>query len=200
MTTFPLLVDPSDGEQHPFLAANANLVAIWTSTIDEGLITPAPSVTAPSSFTIDMGGVVSTVEHRSERITTNMRATAGALFSVTGTQYQADSDIEVWINSTRVLLGTTTVGDDNIFTIATNLPDGIESGDHTLEIMGVDLAGNEQTTWIGLFVDEPVLVETPNFELPRTGRDSDLVLSWSLALLVAGILVGVLGRRRGLHR
>lgn len=194
IATFPLLVDPSDGEQRAFLAANANLVAIWTSNTDEGLIAPAPSVTARSRFTINMGGAVSTVEHRSERITTNMNAAAGTLFSIIGTQYQHDSDIEVWINSTRVLLGTTRVGVDNTFIIATNLPSDIQTGEHTLEIVGVDLAGEEQTTWIGLFV------ETPNFELPITGRNSDLVLSWSLALLVAGVLVGVFGRRRGLHR
>ena len=164
------------------------------------VVAPAPPAPAPSSFTIDMGGAVSTVEHRPERITTNMNAAAGTLFSVTGTQYQANSDIEVWINSTRVLLGTTTVGADNTFVLTSNLPDDIEPGEHTLEIVGINLAGDAQTTWIGLLVDEPELVETPNFELPSTGHNSDIVLNWSLALLIAGILVGALSRRRGLIR
>ena len=175
------------------------LYAQWTQ-VPVQVVVPAPPAPAPSSFTIDMGGAVSTVEHRPEEITTNMNATAGTLFSVTGTQFQANSDIEVWINSTRVLLGTATVGADNTFILTSNLPDDIEPGEHTLEIVGVNLAGDAQTTWIGLLVDEPELIETPNFELPSTGHNSDIVLNWSLAILVAGILVGALSRRRGVHR
>ena len=120
--------------------------------------------------------------------------------SVVGAHYQSGSTVEIWINSTRVHLGTANVGRDNTFDLTTTLPIDIEPGVHTLEIIGTDIAGNSQTTFIAVTILEPGNIDEPTFELPVTGHDSDLLTNWSLALLVAGILVGVLSRRRGLLR
>jgi uncharacterized repeat protein (TIGR02543 family) len=180
------------------------LFAQWTQ-IPVQVAPTAPSVIAPapppSSFTIDMGdGSWCLVEHSNERIATDMSVPVGARFSVHGTQFQPDSDIEIWLNSTRVLFGTATAGIDNTFVLTSNLPDQIEPGEHTLGIVGINLAGDLQTTWIGLLVYDLDRVETPDLELPITGRNDAVVLNWSLALLVAGLLVGVLSRRRELLR
>gem|GEM_PF-2464580 len=180
------------------LFAQWTQIPVQVAPTDPSVIAPAPP---PSSFTIDMGdGSWCLVEHSNERIATDMSVPVGARFSVHGTQFQPDSDIEIWLNSTRVLFGTATAGIDNTFVLTSNLPDQIEPGEHTLGIVGINLAGDLQTTWIGLLVYDLDRVETPDLELPITGRNDAVVLNWSLALLVAGLLVGVLSRRRELLR
>ena len=114
--------------------------------------------------------------------------------AVSGRGFEPGSTVEVWVFSTPVLLGTTTVQADGSFAATLSMPSELASGDHTIQAEGLIASGVTRALALGITFD------TRPTELPVTGNDSDLLANWALALFVAGVLVGELSRRRRLLR
>jgi hypothetical protein len=76
----------------------------------------------------------------------------GRTIQISAEGFAAQSDVEVWVNSTPVLLGTVTTDAVGTFTQTFDLPAGIEVGDHILTLSGTAQSGSEAIVSIGLAV------------------------------------------------
>ena len=109
--------------------------------------------------------------------------------------------IEVWINSTPVLLGKVTADETGAFTADLELPQGVQAGEHTLTLKGVGDKNVELVTSIGLTVVEKAVDELDDRDKEDSadsGRDlSDIpVIPTVLLLLVLLVLAGFSTVRR----
>jgi len=109
---------------------------------------------------------------------------------VAGEGFQPGSVVYVWLFSTPQFLGELTVGTDGAFSGALPLI-GVEPGEHTLQVSGVNFNGQVRTANLGVIVDAPDV--TGN--LPTTGQSFG-ALKWMLMMLgIGGILLAARRRR-----
>jgi hypothetical protein len=76
-----------------------------------------------------------------------------------GKGFAKDAVVEVWINSTPIMIGTTKTDADGTFNETLPLPEGIEVGEHTLTVSGELADGTMGKTSIGaIVIDSPETV------------------------------------------
>ena len=93
--------------------------------------------------------------------------------AIQGEGFAPDTEVEVWINSTPVKLGTALTDSQGSFSKTFDIPPGIELGAHTLTLNGVLADGNLARTSIGLVVmDVEETSEEPTDE-DSSGSDGD---------------------------
>jgi hypothetical protein len=76
----------------------------------------------------------------------------GRTIQISAEGFAAQSEVEVWVNSTPALLGTVTTDAQGAFLQDFDLPAGIEVGDHILTLSGTAQDGNAAIVSIGLVV------------------------------------------------
>ncbi|MCC5949256.1 MAG: fibronectin type III domain-containing protein [Nitriliruptoraceae bacterium] len=141
----------------------------------------------------------------------------GGMVEVSGYGFAPGSSVDVWLFSEPHLLGVVEVGADGTFAAALALPEGIEPGEHTVQLNGVSVDGALRSASTLVFVAEtepmedeaappervvaaaergstPVSGTTP---LPRTGVGSgSLVLLALLGIGLGGSMLRAGGRVR----
>jgi LPXTG-motif cell wall-anchored protein len=126
---------------------------------------------------------------------------------VTGEGFTPGSVVDIWLMSTPVFVGEATVDPEGSFTTTFDLPDGLELGEHTLQLNGVADDGTNHNVALGLVVDAAPtagdddappagIVSGRDQELPRTGAESSTLTTWALLLFTAGAALLVASRRR----
>jgi hypothetical protein len=83
---------------------------------------------------------------------TQLVVAAGATVAVAGEQFQAGTQVKVWLRSTPQLLGTVTVNPDGSFASSLPIPAGLEIGNHTLVLQGLNNKNELQNAQASLLV------------------------------------------------
>jgi hypothetical protein len=99
-----------------------------------------------------------------------LQAITGRVIQFSGQGFASNSIVEVWINSTPILLGEVTTDDTGSFTAEFELPIGVEVGTHTLTLKGVGDNAAELVTSLGLNVIEDDVENAPD-NTPDTDSD-----------------------------
>ena len=81
------------------------------------------------------------------------RVTEDGIFSLSGSGYEPGSNVDVWLFSDPVLLGTVLTGDDGSFTANYEMPEGTTVGSHTLVIQGNTADGKKLELRLGFQVE-----------------------------------------------
>ncbi|HEY0188429.1 MAG TPA: fibronectin type III domain-containing protein [Cellulomonas sp.] len=109
---------------------------------------------------------------------------ASGSVQVSGTGFLPGSTADVWLFSTPYLLGQVTVGADGTFAQEFALPEGIETGAHTIQLNGVGTDGSVRSLSTGVVV----LADAASTPLASTGAQSVPLGLLGVALLGLGIL------------
>lgn len=121
----------------------------------------------------------------------SLSAEAGATVTVRGQGFLPDSDVQVWLHSEPVLLGTVRTDATGVFGATFPLPAEAAPGAHQIVLAGIDLNGLEITRSLDLTI-------LPQ-RLAFTGNGSKLAERATLAVtsvLVGMALVTIAGARR----
>jgi hypothetical protein len=108
--------------------------------------------------------------------------------NVSGEGFLAGTPVFVWLFSEPKFLGELTVLADGTFAGSVALGE-IAPGGHTLQVNGTSFDGRQRTVNLG------VLVNASGVSLPATGSDAG-VLVWALVLVVVGVTLVAVTRRR----
>lgn len=116
-------------------------------------------------------------------------AYSGGSVKVSGQGFLPGSDVDVWMFSEPVLLGTVRVGADGSFSASLALPAGIPVGEHTIQANGLTAERDTMTAQMGL----KIAAEVPA-KLASTGAD----VPWGAvpALVLIGLAMVLLARMR----
>lgn len=190
----PILTSGSDGPQVPELKPGTADLSIdgttvpvtisdedgvWTATGDGFVITLTVVNTDGKKTALDPDGNLIVVQNDS--------------FEVSGSGFQPNSTVDVWLFSTPALLGVAEVDGDGDFTGTYQLPAGTPVGTHTLQVNGLSPAGELRTLNTGV-----TLQATPA-ALASTGVDDrrlGLLTAVFLLLAAVGTMLVVTARRR----
>lgn len=115
-------------------------------------------------------------------------AYVGGSVSVSGQGFLPGSEVDVWLFSDPVFLGTVTVGADGSFSGKLPLPAGVPVGNHTLQANGLTADRETMTAQMGL----RVAAEVPA-RLASTG--ADVPVAAVPALLIIGLAMVLVARR-----
>ncbi|MGB3412430.1 MAG: fibronectin type III domain-containing protein [Microthrixaceae bacterium] len=125
----------------------------------------------------------------------------GGSVRVTGAGFAPGTSVDVWLFSTPTFLGDVAVGVDGTFDQMLKMPEGIEIGEHTVQMNGLGQSGEVYSVSTGLILKAAPEKASPEKSDPRaarlafTGAASPLLVPWALAVLVAGVALVVTGRR-----
>jgi LPXTG-motif cell wall-anchored protein len=108
---------------------------------------------------------------------------------VAGSGVQPGSQVDLWVMSDPVYLGTVTVNAQGNFSANRPLPAGVPVGDHTVQANGVTSDGAARSLNIGIEVVESAT-------LPATGSTGDLTMSLALVTACLGAFLALASRRR----
>jgi len=105
---------------------------------------------------------------------TGLRVYRNRTVSIQGEGFAKESEVEVWVNSTPVKLGTAMTDANGVFSETFTTPLGIELGEHTLTLSGNLPDGTLSKTSIGLIVvdTENAAVVPPDNENDPTSNSS----------------------------
>lgn len=127
--------------------------------------------------------------------------TLGGQLTITGSGWQAGSQVTLTLFSEAQTLGTAQVGQDGTFSTTVTVPSDLRPGRHTLRISGTGEDGQPRTEDITLQVepaappdDQPPRQQPP--ALATTGVNSWLGAAAGLGLLAAGAGALLAARRR----
>lgn len=98
--------------------------------------------------------------------TTGLRVYRNRTVSIQGEGFAKESEVEVWMNSTPIKLGTAMTDTNGAFSESFTTPLGIELGEHTLTLSGNLPDGTLSKTSIGLIV-----VDAENAPVAPTDKD-----------------------------
>jgi LPXTG-motif cell wall-anchored protein len=110
---------------------------------------------------------------------------------VTGFGFQPGTLVHAWLFSTPTYLGALTVTADGTFAGTLDL-NGIDVGEHTLQVNGIATDGAERTANLGVLVTE---APASSGTLPDTGGSTGATVPAALAI-AAGVALILAGRRR----
>ena len=132
-------------------------------------------------------GTALDIERPQGRVETSYSFERSSPITITGQNYPPEVEINVWLNSARTLLGTSTTDRNGAFEVTGVVPADFELGQHTIEIVATAASGNH-TSLLGIQV-----VDSAS-SLPSTGTNGEL--STVLILLVAtGLIISLIRRR-----
>lgn len=120
------------------------------------------------------------------------------LARVQGEGFLPGTPVYVWLYSDPTFLGELTVQADGTFVGSMPL-EGVEVGEHTLQVNGTSFDGKERTASLGVVVRAASAPNPLTGELPTTGGDAGLLV-WVVLLMVLGGALVAVGRRPLRHR
>jgi hypothetical protein len=121
----------------------------------------------------------------------------GQPITVSGTDWQAGSDVTISFLSTPLFLGTGTVGPEGTFSAKVTIPSDASAGAHTLRVSGDDRDGVPATVGIAIqVVAAAAEEEVDTGGLAFTGTNISIGLLIVAGLLIAGGLALWAARRR----
>jgi hypothetical protein len=85
----------------------------------------------------------------------------GSTVDVAGDKFQALSVVQVWVYSEPTLIGTVQVRADGSFATQIKLPAGLELGNHTLVLQGLNSNQQVQTAQAPMLVQKPQTIPVP---------------------------------------
>ena len=105
---------------------------------------------------------------------TGLRVYRNRNIAIQGEGFAKESEVEVWVNSTPVKLGTAMTDTNGAFSETFTTPQGIELGEHTLTLSGNLPDGTLSKTSVGLIVldEETALVPPIDNEKDSTSKPS----------------------------
>jgi uncharacterized repeat protein (TIGR02543 family) len=95
-------------------------------------------VTPDWQFTLKVQASAGAAANQEATSGTQLVVTTGQTVAVAGDKFQAGSTVKVWIFSDPILLGTVKVNPDGTFASTLSVPTGLELGNHTLVLQGVN--------------------------------------------------------------
>ena len=134
--TPPTTTDSTDPAPVLVVKGNPQLVTTVVNQSSTGLEVSTPEWKI--SFSGSSGGATAPVD--SSVAGSQLVVTAGSTVKVAGDKFQADTIVQIWVYSTPILLGTVQVRPDGTFDGALPLPTGLELGNHTLVLQGLNSA------------------------------------------------------------
>ncbi|NDE60415.1 MAG: hypothetical protein EB010_13560 [Acidimicrobiia bacterium] len=124
---------------------------------------------------------------------------------LTGEGFAPNSMVEVWLNSTPILLLTTNVGENGRFTTEFSIPADLAGGNHTFTFVGLAADGSELRTSVGVVIVDPrdvVSISDGDVEGISSGSSgsagTDIGIALVVALVLAVLAFSIRRRRRGL--
>lgn len=157
---------------------------VVVATVVMGVVGESTSVTIRNA-----NGTTLVLEHDTISTDTGGGMLRGGSVTVTGEGFQANTTLDVWLNSSPRFLGSTVTGGDGTFVFEVTIPSDVELGSHMLRFEGVGHEGVEQSTMLGVAVVD-VLAQ----RLPATGTSP--LIGWALLVTAVGVVVLVRGGRR----
>jgi hypothetical protein len=129
-------------------------------------------------------------------------AQGGSTFTLTVTGMTPNSDVEIYLHSTPVLLGTFRSDAQGVVTATVTIPLGTEVGTHHLVF--TDVATGKSVTSAAFSVQAagssaPAGTSTSPTALAQTGSNGQLMLGLAALLMLAGLAIGgvqIVGARR----
>ncbi|MGB6056990.1 MAG: fibronectin type III domain-containing protein, partial [Microthrixaceae bacterium] len=124
----------------------------------------------------------------------------GGSVRVTGAGFAPGTSVDVWLFSTPTFLGDVAVGVDGTFDQLLKLPEGIEIGEHTVQMNGLGQSGEVYSVSTGLIL-KSVPEKAPEKPAPSaarlafTGATSPQLVPWAMVAMVAGVALVVTRRR-----
>ena len=115
------------------------------------------------------------------------------LARVQGEGFLPGTPVYVWLYSDPTFLGELTVQADGTFVGSMPL-EGVEVGEHTLQVNGTSFDGKDRTANLGVVVRSAGAPSPESGALPATGGDTGLLVWVALLMVVGGVLVWT-GRR-----
>lgn len=104
---------------------------------------------------LNTGGTARQVSASGDLVVTN---SAGVKVTLKG--LEPGSWVDIYINSTRTLIGKVQVGADGTVNATVPLPDGVATGSHTLQLAATNAAGTVISASLGVFVTPAKLSAT----------------------------------------
>ncbi len=143
-TSIPEIADVASGEAA--ILVGGEPVETTVSRNDDRIVISAGQVSATiSSVTVDGSRVSLDADG-------NVQLNEGDLFRFAMSGFTANSDIEVWLFSTPMLLGTVKSDSKGEASGELALPDGVTSGSHRAALVGTNVSGEDVSLTIGIVV------------------------------------------------
>lgn len=86
---------------------------------------------------------------------------AGGVLNITGTGFQANTTIELWMFSKTVLLGTATADPNGTFAAQFDVPPTMAAGEHVIQLNGMTSSGKLGSSSLGVLVEVPESNDDP---------------------------------------
>jgi outer membrane protein OmpA-like peptidoglycan-associated protein len=109
-------------------------------------------VTPDWQFTLKVQASAGAAANQEATSGTQLVVTTGQTVAVAGDKFQAGSTVKVWIFSDPILLGTVKVNPDGSFASTLSVPTGLELGNHTLVLQGVNSKNEVQNAQASLLL------------------------------------------------
>jgi hypothetical protein len=123
----------------------------------------------------------------------------GAAVTVAGDGFAPDSEVRVTIESTPVLLATTTADGSGAFSISVTIPAAF-SGSHRLVATGTDADGSVRLLATSIIVGVPATDTLLQSDAPIVGSDPFVLALAGIGIVVMTTLMLFVGGRRGSRR
>lgn len=176
--------NPKVAPGHSVVVINGNEVSVGTTSTPGSA---ALTVTG-EGWTAAIGGV----EEDGDKMTLDAQGrlivNRDGSVRVTGTGFAPGTTVDVWLFSTPTFLGDVVVRPDGTFDQLLALPDGIEVGEHTVQMNGLGESGEVYSVSSGLIVKaSPVAPAPKEKELAFTGGNALVLAPWSILAILGGI-------------
>jgi hypothetical protein len=146
-------------------------------------------------FTLRISPSISPIDDDSLDMDQNeLRTMVGGAITVEGEDLAPNTEVEVWLNSEPILLGTTMTDEAGRFSAVFDVPNDVQAGDHTLTIVVTRLGGEIVRTSIGLVVGESEMPTEPSTDIgdeKSTSAIPSVYTFLAISLLLLAILVVV---------
>jgi uncharacterized repeat protein (TIGR01451 family) len=147
-----------------------------TTTTTTTTVAPITTTTPPPTAVASYGGGSASIT-----------ATAGSSVTVTGSGFAAETDVEVWLHSDPVLLGTVRADASGAFTATFALPATASPGDHLVVLNGTDVNGVAISRELAILIQDGLAFTGSSRSLAaRATVATTMILVGLAAVVVAG--------------
>jgi hypothetical protein len=147
-----------------------------TTTTTTITIAPITTTTPPPTAVASYGGGSASIT-----------ATAGSSVTVTGSGFAAETDVEVWLHSDPVLLGTVRSDASGAFTATFALPATASRGDHLVVLNGTDVNGAAISRALAILIqDDLAFTGSSGSVAARATVATTMILVGLAAVVIAG--------------
>lgn len=117
----------------------------------------------------------------------NLRLNSGDSISIEAGGLQPGNEVEAWMFSTPIRLGSVTIDDAGRIMGTFELPDDLQNGDHRFVLKSVNASGDDLVVGVGIAVGE----------MPSGSATTQILIAVPLALaILAGFIIPTTVRRR----